>query len=98
MITQQEITLFIVKLVLSGILAFLAIALWSKTRDAAWMCMVTGAITGYAGMVYEFLSRFGFVLLGGKSLWNIPLVLLLFTVIPSLFFILAFIIMLVRKR
>ena len=41
------IIFYIVKLVLGGLLAFLAIMLWSKTRDPAWMALVAGAITGY---------------------------------------------------
>ena len=96
--TQQEIILFIVKLSLSGLAAFLAIALWNKTRDAAWMSMVAGVISGYAGMVYELLSRFGFEIPGSIFFYGIPLATLLFTVIPPLFIILAFILMLLRRN
>ncbi len=95
---DSTIVLYIIKLILSGITAFLAIALWSKTRDAAWMCLVTGAITGYAGLVYEMLVKFGFVVNVGFKVYGIPLMTLLFTVIPSLFFIVAFILMLHRNR
>ncbi|MCR5725133.1 MAG: hypothetical protein K6G80_08625 [Treponema sp.] len=96
--TQQEITLFIIKLALSGVAAFLAIALWSKTREAAWMSMVAGAVTGYASMVYDLLLRLGFLHTDGVQVAGIPLVTLLFTVVPSFFFILAFILMLLRKQ
>lgn len=95
---DSAIVLSIIKLILSGITAFLAIALWSKTRDAAWMCLVTGVITGYAGLVYDLLVQFGFVVHTGFSFFGIPLFTLLFTVIPSLFFILAFSLMLYRNR
>lgn len=95
---DSAILLSIIKLVLSGITAFLAIALWSKTRDGAWMCLVTGAVTRYAGLVYEMLVQFGFVVNTGIVFFGIPLITLLFTAIPSLFFILAFILMLHRTR
>lgn len=95
---QSDIILYIIKLFLSGIVAFLAIALWSKTRDAAWMSLVAGAITGYAGLVFELLVKLGIVVAGGVQIAGIPLVTLLFAVIPSLFFMLAFVLMLMRNR
>ncbi|MBQ7158132.1 MAG: hypothetical protein IJS09_01720 [Treponema sp.] len=95
---QSEIILYIIKLILSGIAAFLAIALWSKTRDAAWMSLVAGAITGYAGMVFELLVKMGIIIAGGIQIADIPLSTLLFAIIPTLFFILAFILMLRRTR
>jgi hypothetical protein len=97
-VVQSELLLFIVKLVLGGITAFLAIMLWSKTRDAAWMSLVAGAVTSYAGIVYDMMVRLGIIIPGGVSVAGIPLATLLFTVIPSCFFILAFILMLVRSR
>ncbi len=93
-----EVILYIIKLALSGIAAFLAIALWSKTRDAAWMSLVAGAVTGYAGMVFELLVKMGIVIADGIQLAGIPLSSLLFAIIPTLFFILAFILMLRRTR
>ena len=95
---QSELLLFIVKLVLGGITAFLAIMLWSKTRDAAWMSLVAGAVTSYAGIVYDMMVRLGIIIPGGISVAGISLATLLFTVIPSCFFILAFILMLIRSR
>jgi len=97
-VIQSEMLLFIVKLVLGGITAFLAIMLWSKTRDAAWMSLVAGAVTSYAGIVYDMMVRLGIIIPGGLSVAGIPLATLLFTVIPSCFFILAFILMLIRSR
>ncbi len=95
---QSEIILYIIKLVLGGIAAFLAIMLWSKTRDAAWISLVAGAVTSYAGIVFEMLVKLGIIVPGGIAVAGIPLATLLFTIIPSLFFILAFILMLIRSR
>lgn len=95
---QSTLLMFIIKLALNGVAAFLAILLWSKTRDAAWMSLVAGAVTGYAGIVYELLVALGVVLEGTVLIAGIPLLTLLFTVIPTLFYILAFILMLVRSK
>ncbi len=96
--SQQEIVLFIIRLILSGLASFFAILLWNKTRDIAWMSIVAGAIIGYAGLVFDMLVRFGFAPQGKWLIFGIPLSTLLFASIPSLFFIIAFIIMLCRKN
>lgn len=95
---DAAIILYIVKLVLGGVAAFLAIVLWSKTRDPAWMSLVAGAITGYAGIMFNMMLDLGIVTAGTPIIFGIPLSILLFTAVPSLFFILAFILMIVRNR
>ena len=95
---QSTLVLYIIKLSLGGIAAFLAILLWSKTRDAAWMSLVAGVVTSYAGIVYNMLVDLGIVLSGGPLVFGIPLATLLFTCVPTLFYILAFILMLIRNR
>lgn len=94
---QSQIILYTVKLVLGGIAAFLAIMLWSKTRDIAWMALVAGTVTSYGSIVYEMFSVFGIIKEQGISIFGIPLATLLFTVIPSLFYIFAFIMMIFRS-
>jgi orotate phosphoribosyltransferase-like protein len=95
---QSEIVLYIIKLVLGGIAAFLAVMLWSKTRDAAWISLVAGAVTSYAGIVFEMLVKLGIIVPGGIAIAGIPLATMMFTVIPELFFILAFILMIARNK
>jgi len=94
---QTEITLGIIKLVAGGITAFLAIMLWSKTRDISWMSLVAGFITTYAGMVYELMIDLHIITAAGPVVWGLPLSTLLFTIVPFVFFILAFILMLIRR-
>lgn len=95
---ESVIILYIIKLVLYGIAAFLAIALWSKTRDGAWMCIVSGTIVIYAGVVYSMLEDFGIIPSNYYPVFGIPLFSLVFVVLPVLFFIIAFILMLSRNR
>ncbi len=97
---QAEIILYIIKLVLGGVAAFLAIMLWSKTRDVAWMALVAGTVTSYAGIVYEMLVGFGLFFVGKSSLAiaGIPVSTLLFATIPTMFYITAFVLMILRTR
>lgn len=95
---QSEMILYIIKLVLGGFAAFFAILLWSKTRDVAWMSLVAGTITSYAGIVYDMMSSFGLIASKGMLVFGVPLASLLFASIPSLFYITAFILMLTRNR
>ena len=95
---QSELILYIIKLSLGGIAAFLAIMLWSKTRDAAWMSLVAGTVIHYAGVVYNMLIDFGVVFRGDIYVLGLSLSSLLFTALPLIFFIIAFILMLHRSR
>lgn len=94
---NSEILFYIIKLVIGGIVAFLAIMLMSKTRDGAWMCMVCGFLCSYASVVYDLMICLGVFTTTGVMLLGIPLIPLIFTIVPSVFYIIAFIIMLARK-
>lgn len=93
---QSDIVFCIIKLVLSGTTAFLAILLFNRTQDGAWLSLVAGVITGYAGIVYDMLLKLGLVSGLDGTIFGIPLLKLFFTVVPSIFFILAFIMMIHR--
>lgn len=95
---NSELVLYVIKLILGGIAAFFAIMLWSKTRDIAWMCLVAGTITSYAGVVYTMMTDLGIFLGLSTSLFGMPIPSLVFAVIPNLFYISAFVLMLIRSR
>lgn len=95
---QSTLILYIVKLVFQGIVAFLAILLWSRTRDAAWMSLVAGAIDSYAGTVYSMLADLGIWFTGDIYIHGVSLIQLQFAVVPPLFYIIAFILMIRRTR
>ena len=56
---NHEIVLFIIKLILGGIAAFMAIFVMSKTRDASWMFLVAGFLFSYAALVIELMEELG---------------------------------------
>jgi hypothetical protein len=85
------------RLVLGALAAFFAVMLWSKTRDAAWMLIVVGVIAAYIGTVHSVLEIPG-------AAWNIPfigsvsLVTVLLPALSTVFFIAAFLVMVIRRR
>jgi hypothetical protein len=84
-------------LFLGAVAAFFAIMLWSKTRDIAWMLIVIGTIAAYINTVYSILNEFGIIgtsimMIGSRTLASIMLPNL-----SSVFFIAAFLIMVIRK-
>ena len=77
------------QLVLGAAAAFLAILLWPKIRDAAWMMIIFGTIVVYIETVYSILKKFG---IAGEEF----LISLILPTVRTLFFIAAFAIMIYR--
>ena len=94
---EPKILLFIIKLVAGGIVAFLAILLMSKKRSAGWAFMVSGFLFSYASLVYELLIELGVLTATKYGLWGIPVSTLICASLPSVCFIIAFIIMLSKR-
>ena len=95
---NPQILLFIIKLVLGGIAAFLAIFVMSKTRDASWMFLVAGFLFDYAALVVDLMTELGIFAVDFVLVAGMPLVSLLSAIIPSVMFITAFIIKLCKKQ
>lgn len=96
--TQSQMILYAIKLVLGGIAAFCSILLWSKTKDAVWMNLIVGVVAKYAGVVYEILSVLGIIFPESIVFYGIPFSSLIFTALPDIFFIIAFILLLKRNK
>jgi len=93
----DQVVLLISRFALGAIATFLAILVWSRTRDAAWMLIVVGIVAHYGEVVLSALQtlgvvRFDMVVIGGVALF--PLIL---ANLPTVFFILGFFVMVVRK-
>ena len=95
---NPQLLLFIIKLVLGGIAAFLAIFVMSKTRDASWMFLVAGFLFAYAALVVDLMTELGIFAVDSILVGGMPLVSLLSAIIPSLMFIIAFILKLCKKQ
>jgi hypothetical protein len=78
------------RLVLGAAAAFLAIMLWARARNAAWMLIVAGTIIAYSEIVYSVMELSGF--------GAVPLAAILLPALRMVFFTAAFLIMVVRRK
>jgi len=78
--------------------AFLAILLWSRTRDLAWMLIVIGTIASYADIVFDLLARIGLVDESRYALFGLPFGRIVLSNLPYLFLCAALLVMIKRKR
>jgi hypothetical protein len=92
-----QVVYIVSRLALGALASFFAIMVWSKTRDVAWMLMVIGTIAAYVETVYSILALFGITGDGAFSIGSVPLVSIVLPCLPTVFFIAAFVVMVVRK-
>ncbi|MDR1024112.1 MAG: hypothetical protein LBL56_00155 [Treponema sp.] len=88
--------IFIVsRLVIGALAVFFAVMLWSRTRDIAWILMIGGTIAAYGEVLYTVLHLFG---IGAAlpAVGSVPLLTIILSNVPVLFFISAFLVMVVR--
>jgi general stress protein CsbA len=77
------------KIVIGAFATFLAIVLWSKSRDSAWILVIVSVILSYAAIIFSTLEAFGIISLNNLSdfaqdltrslLENLPILLLAFS-------------------
>jgi len=91
-------TAFIIcRLVLGAISSFLAILLWSRTRDAAWILVIISAILAYVEIIYSILNLLGVISENILSKNVVLIITILLSCIPTVFIIAAFSVMALRK-
>jgi hypothetical protein len=93
-----QIILVYSRLILGAVAVFLAIMLWSKTRDAAWMLIVAGTITAYIEIVYSVVELLGFTAISGLVIGSVPLTAILLPSLRMILFSIAFLIMIMRRK
>lgn len=86
------------RLLVTALATFLAIAVWSRSRDGAWMLLVVGVLAGYTDILYSLLLQYGLVPADRPALAGQPILPILFVNLPWLFFSAAFIVLLRRRR
>jgi hypothetical protein len=98
--TDAGFILVLTNLVLGAIATFLAILVWSRTREAAWVLVVAGVLASYAGIVYSALKLFGLVSEGWLvvSKMRINVAEMIAQNLPLAFFIAALSAFLIRRR
>ena len=90
-------TYIICRLALGAISSFLAILLWSRTRDTAWILVIISAIIGYVEVVYSILNLLGIISENIFPEKVLSFILILLSCLPTVFIIAAFAVMALRK-
>jgi hypothetical protein len=96
--SSGDTILLVSRLATAAVAAFLAILLWSRTRDLAWMLIVIGVIASYADILFGLLSQLGLVDEARYDLFGIPVGKVILSNLPYLFLCAALLIMISRKR
>lgn len=94
---MQQTVEMLSRFALGAIATFLAILLWSRTRDSAWMLIVIGTIAYYGEVVFGALEAFGVVRLDMVTIGGIAVFPVVLANLPTLFFIAAFLVMVSRR-
>ena len=92
-----ELILMLSRLGIGAVATFLAILLWSNTRDVAWMLIVMGTILRYGEIMYSTFELFGLVHMYG-AIRGIPVAEIIFLNLPTVLFIAGFSVMISRYR
>lgn len=93
----SELVALIIKLGVGALATFGAILLWSQTRDSAWMLIIIGAIVNYGEIIYATFYLFG-ILQRETLVLGLPLIRILLANLPSLFYLLGFIVAISKTR
>lgn len=94
---SAQLLVYLIKLVLGGIVAFLAILMLSKTKEIAWTFMVCGFLFSYAALVFDLLLDLGVLVHTKYCIYGAPLSLIISVSVPSVFFILGLICFIAKK-
>jgi hypothetical protein len=88
----------VTRITVAGLMTFLAIILWSRTRDIAWMLIVIAAISSYSDVLFDLLVQFGLLDEAKMQFFGLPVARIAFANLPYLFLSLSFLVTLFRKR
>ena len=96
--TLAEVVPILVRMGFSFIAAFGAIAVWSKSRDGAWVFMVLGAIFYFVDALYQTLVIIGVATYRLPFGGEFPLLESVLTGLPPFFLAVGFLVFLVHHR
>lgn len=96
--SAADTVLLVSRLAIAAVAAFLAILLWSRTRDLAWMLIVIGVISSYADILFDLLSRLGIVDESRFAVFGLPIGRIILSNLNYLFLCSALLVMISRKR
>ncbi|MFP4562597.1 MAG: hypothetical protein ACLFRY_04725 [Spirochaetia bacterium] len=83
---------------LGAVATFLAILLWSYTRDSAWMLVIIGIILKFGEVMYTTFELFGIVRPGLLVIKGVAVGKVVLLALPYIAFAAAFLVMILRSR
>jgi hypothetical protein len=89
--------MLITRLGVGALATFLAIVLWSNTRDPAWMLIIMGTIIRYGEIIYSTFQVFG-ILRTEAVVFGVPMVRLVLVNLPPVLYAVGFVVALSRSR
>ena len=92
-----DLIVLIARLGFGAVATFLAIVLWSNTRESAWLFIIMGTILRYGEIIYTTFHVFG-ILEGETMVWGIPIVKIALVNLPSALYAIGFAVALSRAR
>jgi hypothetical protein len=87
----------IISIVTGAVATFLAIMLWPRTRDLAWMLVIIGTIVHYGAIVFQALEVFGVARIHVNDETVGALIRAALLNLPFIFYSLGFVVMIRRK-
>ncbi|MBN1699424.1 MAG: hypothetical protein JW881_18025 [Spirochaetales bacterium] len=90
--------LILTRVITGAALTFIAILLWSKTRDPAWLCIIIGTLFLYAEIVYTTMETFGIIGSGFASVYGFPVFKMFLVNLPMICYAIGFILAIVNKQ
>lgn len=82
-------SLLIGRAAVSFIASFLAIWVWSRTREESWLFIITGILISFVVLIIEILSTLGILPFTADPAGKIPLWLGILQLLPYLFYALG---------
>ncbi len=94
----NDLSILVIDLVLSGVVAFSAIMLWSLIREPAWMLVIIGLVIRFGDVAFQTLHRFGIISVIDVRIGDISLFWMLMRATPLLFIIIGIVTMIRSVR
>ena len=93
----EDAIMMLSRFALGALATFLAILVWSRTRDTAWMLIVVGTVAHYGEVVFSALETLGVVRLDLVRIGDVAVFPLVLANLPTIFYILAFLVIVSRR-
>ena len=86
------------QLAVGAVATFLAILVWSRTRDVAWILIVLAVMGAYVGYVLRTLDQFGLLDTAAYEIGGLPVFELVIGNLPGALIAAGFAVLLSKRR